>query len=185
MLSILQCSLPFLSIFLKFVNNSKAKDNSNHAQWHVWISDEVLLDFASLISPSKSVCLRSYIKHLSQCFITISKTSEVGQKYSHTHCIFNSILLIFDETLCLVFDILHKLYFLSYVCTDVKQTMKQLVKRSARPTANDTRRGRVPYEPKKAPPFTLQQMLRMRTYCLKTIEVRIYGLVVWLQVIFS
>ena len=46
-----------------------------------------------------------------------------------------------------------------------------------------TRRGRVPYKPKKAPPFTLQQLLRMHTYCLKTIEVRIYGLVVWLQVV--
>ena len=61
--------------------------------------------------------------------------------------------------------------------------MKQLVKRSTRPTANDTRHGRVSYEPKKAPPFTLKQLLRMRTYRLKTIEVRIYGLVVWLQVV--
>ena len=54
---------------------------------------------------------------------------------------------------------------------DVKQTIKQLVKRSARPTKADTHQGRMPYEPKKAPPFSLQQLLQMRTYCLKTIEV--------------
>ena len=53
----------------------------------------------------------------------------------------------------------------------VTQTMKQLVKRAKRPTAKDTRHGRVPYEPKKAPPFTIQQMLRMRAYRLNTIEV--------------
>ncbi|CAH3110530.1 unnamed protein product [Porites lobata] len=39
---------------------------------------------------------------------------------------------------------------------DVKKTMKQLIKRAARPTRSDTQRGRVPYEPKKAPPFSLQ-----------------------------
>ena len=54
---------------------------------------------------------------------------------------------------------------------DVKKTMKQLIKRAARPTRSDTQRGRVPYEPKKAPPFSLQQLLRIRSYCLKTIEV--------------
>lgn len=53
---------------------------------------------------------------------------------------------------------------------DVKKTMKQLIKRAARPTRSDTQRGRVPYEPKKAPPFSLQQLLRIRSYCLKTIE---------------
>ena len=53
----------------------------------------------------------------------------------------------------------------------VTQTMKELVKRATRPTAKDTRRGRVPYELKKAPPFTIEQMLQMRAYCLNTIEV--------------
>ena len=82
--------------FLKLINNSKAKDKGNHALWRVWISDEKLLVFASLISPSKSVCLRSYIKHLSQCFITISKTSKFVKKlYSatgSTRRFFNSLL---------------------------------------------------------------------------------------------
>ena len=39
------------------------------------------------------------------------------------------------------------------VFTDVKQTIKQLVKKSARPTKTDTRQGQVPYGPKKAPPL--------------------------------
>ena len=55
----------------------------------------------------------------------------------------------------------------------VTQTMKQLVKRAKRPTAKDMRHGRVPYEPKKTPSFTGQQMLRMCAYYLNTIEVMI------------
>ncbi|CAH3117733.1 unnamed protein product, partial [Porites lobata] len=66
----------------------------------------------------------------------------------------------------------------------VTQTMKQLVKRAKRPTARDTRHGRVPYEPKKAPPFTIQQMLRMRAYCLNTIE-GLRGLWLWTITLFS
>ena len=81
--------------FLKLINNSKAKDKGNHAPWCVWISDEKLLVFASLISPSKSVCLRSYIKHLSQCFITISKTSKIVK---------NTLLRVVFSTLFAVFD---------------------------------------------------------------------------------
>ena len=46
-----------------------------------------------------------------------------------------------------------------------------VIKRAARPTRSDTQRGRVPYEPKMAPPFSLQQLLRIHSYCLKTIEV--------------
>jgi len=53
----------------------------------------------------------------------------------------------------------------------VKLTIKQLVRRSSRPTKKDTCQGRVAYEPKMAPPFTLHQLTRMRAYCLKTIEV--------------
>ena len=62
-----------------------------------------------------------------------------------------------------------RIFFLCVI--EVTRVMKQLVKRAARPTAKDTRRGRVPYEPKKAAPFTLQHLLRMRAYCLHTIEV--------------
>ena len=128
-------------------NNSKAKDKGNHAPWRVWISGEKLLVFASLISPSKSVCLRSYIKHSSQCFITISKTLKFV-KNTPLRIVFSTVLsvfdmwwntvsrvwynyytkkldalkvsiviiikmcklcLIWDETLCLVFDTLHKI----------------------------------------------------------------------------
>ena len=53
----------------------------------------------------------------------------------------------------------------------MKKTIKQLIKRSKRPTTSDTRRGRVPYEPKEAPPFTLQKLERMRSYCLNTLQV--------------
>ncbi|XP_066021558.1 uncharacterized protein [Pocillopora verrucosa] len=67
---------------------------------------------------------------------------------------------------------------------DVTQMIKQLVKRATRPTAKDTRHGRVPYEPKKAPPFTLQQLLRMRAYCLNTIE-GLRGIWLWTVTLFS
>ena len=57
----------------------------------VWISDEKLLIFASLISPSKM-------------------KFEVRQKYSAARRIFNSLLGVSsgDETLHLMFDILPK-----------------------------------------------------------------------------
>ena len=48
-----------------------------------------------LISPSKSVCFRSHIKHSSQCFITISKTSK---------CVKNIPLRVVFLTLFSVFD---------------------------------------------------------------------------------
>ena len=105
-------ALVFDILLLKLINKSKAKDKGNHAPWRVWISDEKLLVFASLISPSKSVCLRSCI---TQTLVTVFhyniKNLEVRQKYSATRRVFNSLLGRFDmwwndETLCLVFDIL-------------------------------------------------------------------------------
>ena len=73
---------------------SKAKDKGNHAPWRVWISDEKLV-FASLISPSKSVCLRSYIKHSSQCFIPISKTSKFV-KNTPLRIVFSTLFSVLD-----------------------------------------------------------------------------------------
>lgn len=67
---------------------------------------------------------------------------------------------------CLCYHLILKYFFIA-----VKQTIKQLCKRASRPTTKDLRCGRVPYEPKKAPPFTLQQLMRMRQYCLKTVDV--------------
>lgn len=48
--------------------------------------------------------------------------------------------------------------------------IKQLIKRAKRPNKEDIRRKRVPYEPPKAPPFSLTELLRMKNYCLQTIE---------------
>ena len=83
----------------------QAKDKGNHAPWRVWISDEKLVVFASLISPSKSVCLRSYIKHSPQCFITISKTSKFV-KNSPLRVVFPTLYSVFDmwrnSVLCLI-----------------------------------------------------------------------------------
>ena len=69
----------------------------------VWISDEKLLIFASLISPSKMILFEQ--KHQSS-----SKNLEVRQKYSAVRRIFNSLLGVSsgDETLHLMFDILHE-----------------------------------------------------------------------------
>ena len=80
----------------------------------MWISDEKLLVFASLIYPSKSVCLRSYIKHSSQCFITISKNPRSSSKILRYASYFelSSRCLICDETLCLVFDVLRTMMFI-------------------------------------------------------------------------
>lgn len=66
----------------------------------------------------------------------------------------------------------------------VQQTIKQLCKRALRPTTKDLHRGRVPYEPKKALPFSLVQLLRMRQYCLKTVE-GMRGLWMWTITLFS
>ena len=65
----------------------------------VWISDEKLLIFASLISPSKMIRHRQDL--------------EVRQKYSAVRRIFNSLLGASsgDETLHLMFDILHERHY--------------------------------------------------------------------------
>ena len=61
------------------------------------------------------------------------------------------------------------MFFVLY--SAVKQTIKQLVKRSVRPSTKDIKHGRVPYEPKKAPPFNLEELLKIRSYCLQSVEV--------------
>ena len=68
----------------------------------VWISDEKLLIFASLISLSKMILFEKKY----QTFDT------VRQKYSAARRIFNSLLGVSsgDETLHLMFDILHENY---------------------------------------------------------------------------
>ena len=74
----------------------------------VWISDEKLLIFASLISPSKMTLFEK--KYQTFEFHHQMKHLEVRQKYSAARRIFNSLLGVSsgDETLHLMFDILHQ-----------------------------------------------------------------------------
>ena len=76
----------------------------------VWISDEKLLIFASLISPSKMILFEKKYQTFDTVFHHQMKHLEVRQKYSAARRIFNSLLSVSsgDETLRLVFDILRK-----------------------------------------------------------------------------
>ena len=74
----------------------------------VWISDEKLLIFASLISPSKMTLFEKKYQTFDTVFHHQVKHLEVRQKYSAARRIFNSLLGVSsgDETLHLMFDIL-------------------------------------------------------------------------------
>ena len=74
----------------------------------VWISDEKLVIFASLISPSKMILFEKKCQTFDTVFHHQMKHLEVRQKYSAARCIFNSLLGVSsdDETLRLMFDIL-------------------------------------------------------------------------------
>ena len=74
----------------------------------VWISDEKLLIFASLISPSKMIFFEKKYQTFDTVFHHQMKHLEVRQKYSAARRIFNSLLGVSsgDETLHLMFDIL-------------------------------------------------------------------------------
>ena len=67
----------------------------------VWISDEKLLIFASLISPSKMILFEKKYQTFDTVFHHQMKHLEVCQKYSAVRRIFNSLLH-------LMFDILHE-----------------------------------------------------------------------------
>ena len=58
----------------------------------VWISDEKLLIFASLISPSKMILFEKKYQTFDTVFHHQMKHLEVRQKYSATRRIFNSLL---------------------------------------------------------------------------------------------
>ena len=77
----------------------------------VWISDEKLLIFVSLISPSKMILFEKKYQTFDTGFHHQMKHLEVRQKYSAARRIFNSLLGVSsgDETLHLMFDILHEL----------------------------------------------------------------------------
>ena len=74
----------------------------------VWISDEKLLIFASLISPSNMILFEKKYQTFDKVFHHQMKHLEVCQKYSAARRNFNSLLGVSsgDETLCLMFDIL-------------------------------------------------------------------------------
>ena len=76
----------------------------------VWISDEKLLIFASLISPSKMILFEKKYQTFDTVFHHQMRHLEVRQKYSAARRIFNSLLGVSsgDETLHLMFDILHR-----------------------------------------------------------------------------
>ena len=78
----------------------------------VWISDEKLLIFASLISPSKMILFEKKYQTFDTVFHHQMKHLEVRQKYSAACRIFNSLLGVSsaDQTLHLMFDILHDTY---------------------------------------------------------------------------
>ena len=83
----------------------------------VWISDEKLLIFASLISPSKMILFEKKYQTFDTVFHHQMKHLEVRQKYSAARRIFNSLLGVSsgDETLHLMFDILHQGLMISNV----------------------------------------------------------------------
>ena len=76
----------------------------------VWISDEKLLIFASLISPSKMILFKKIYQTFDAVFHRQMKHLEVRQKYSAKRRIFYSLLGVSsgDETLRRMFDILHE-----------------------------------------------------------------------------
>ena len=76
----------------------------------VWKSNEKLLIFASLISPSKIILFEKQYQAFDRAFHHSMKHLKVHQKYSAARRIFNSVLSVSsaDETLPLVLDILHE-----------------------------------------------------------------------------
>ena len=73
-------------------------------------SDEKLLIFACLISTSKIILFEKWYQAFDTLFHHEMKHLEVRQKYSTARRIFNSLLGVSsgDETLRLMFDILHE-----------------------------------------------------------------------------
>ena len=92
----------------------------------VWISDEKLLSFASLISPSKMILFEKKYQTFDTVFHHQMKHLEVRQKYSAARRIFNSLLGVSsgDETLHLMFDILHQMLEVFSFCDRERTSIK-------------------------------------------------------------
>ena len=88
------------------------------------------LVFASLISPSKMILFEKKYQTFDPVFHHQMKHLEVRQKYSAARRIFNSLLGVSsgDETLHLMFDILHKTPFIQkkkrYKTSKIKRYMR-------------------------------------------------------------
>ena len=82
------------------------------------------LVFASLISPSKMILFEKKYQTFDTVFHHQMKHLEVRQKYSAARRIFNSLLGVSsgDETLHLMFDILHAIMKIPCNCSDVYLT---------------------------------------------------------------
>ena len=86
------------------------------------------LVFASLISPSKMILFEKKYQTFDTVFHHQMKHLEVRQKYSAARRIFNSLLGVSsgDETLHLMFDILHDVY-LSLFCKCVQLVQGEIM----------------------------------------------------------
>ena len=78
----------------------------------VWISDEKLLIFASLISPSKMILFEKKYQTFDTVFHHQMKHLEVRQKYSPARRIFNSLLGVSSVVMkhclsCLIYYMKH------------------------------------------------------------------------------
>ena len=87
-----------LALYMIFSNSliiqkPKAKENMHRDVFGYLMKNSSF--FASLISPSKSVCLRSYSEHSSKCFIAISKTSKFV-KNTPLCVVFSTLFSVFD-----------------------------------------------------------------------------------------
>ena len=95
----------------------------------VWISDEKLVIFASLISPSKKILFEKKYQTFDTVFHHQMKYLEVRQKYSAARRIFNSLLGVSsgDETLHLMFDILRLKHYMRRIHRRTKGTAFKLI----------------------------------------------------------
>ena len=85
------------------------------------------LVFASLISPSKMILFEKKYQTFDTVFHHHMKHLEVRQKYSAARRIFNSLLGVSsgDETLHLMFDILHKEQYPHNICWTLSPSLFQ------------------------------------------------------------
>ena len=85
--------------------------------------------FSILISPSKISCLRIYIKHSSECFIAISKTSKFV-KNTPLRVVFSTFFSVFDMWWNTVSRVWYITSFLLCVCFTTFQSVNWFVSKT-------------------------------------------------------